>query len=134
MKWARLSIKFELGTSGPQELRLKVAVCGLRASKGELLILVCPGIEGSAAAQAYMRRWNIETGFEKLKSHGFPIVNFSAIEPFELYRSGILCVLPDSVFMLTRGFVIVLCCFVIVLCGLVIVLCGFVIVLCRCFE
>lgn len=45
--------------------------CGLRTSKGELLILACHGICGAAATQAYMRRWNIETGFEKLKTHGF---------------------------------------------------------------
>ncbi len=50
---------------------VEMTVCGLRTSKGELLILACHGIEGSAATQAYMRRWNIETGFEKLKSHGF---------------------------------------------------------------
>ena len=48
-----------------------MTVCGLRTSKGELLILACHGIEGIAATQAYMLRWNIETGFEKLKSHGF---------------------------------------------------------------
>ncbi len=48
-----------------------LTVCGLRTSKGELLILACHGIEGSDATLAYMRRWNIETGFEKLKSHGF---------------------------------------------------------------
>jgi len=50
---------------------VKMTVCGLRSSTGELLILACHGIEGSAATLAYMRRWNIETGFEKLKSHGF---------------------------------------------------------------
>ena len=50
---------------------VKMTVCGLRTSTGELLILACHGIEGAAATQAYMRRWNIETGFEKLKTHGF---------------------------------------------------------------
>lgn len=50
---------------------VEMAVCGYRRSKGELLILACHGITGSDATQAYMRRWNIETGFEKLKSHGF---------------------------------------------------------------
>ena len=50
---------------------VELTVCGLRTVKGELLILACHGIEGSAATLAYMRRWNIETGFEKLKSHGF---------------------------------------------------------------
>ena len=49
----------------------EMTVCGLRTSTGELIILACHGIEGSAATLAYMRRWNIETGFEKLKSHGF---------------------------------------------------------------
>jgi len=48
-----------------------MTVCGLRTSKGELLILACHSICGSDASLAYMRRWNIETGFEKLKTHGF---------------------------------------------------------------
>jgi hypothetical protein len=50
---------------------VEMTVVGVKTSKGELLILACHGIEGSAATEAYMRRWNIETGFEKLKSHGF---------------------------------------------------------------
>jgi hypothetical protein len=48
-----------------------VNLCAVRTSKKELLILACHGISGADAAEAYMRRWNIETGFEKLKSHGF---------------------------------------------------------------
>lgn len=50
---------------------VELTICGLRTSKGELLILACHGIAGGDATQAYMHRWNIETGFEKLKSHGF---------------------------------------------------------------
>ena len=50
---------------------VEMTVVGVKTSKGELLILACHGIEGCAATEAYMRRWNIETGFEKLKSHGF---------------------------------------------------------------
>ena len=50
---------------------VKMRVRGFRTSTGEPLILACHGIEGAAATQAYMRRWNIETGFGKLKTHGF---------------------------------------------------------------
>ncbi len=50
---------------------VEMTVVGVRTSKGELLILACHGIDGADATQAYMSRWNIETGFEKLKSHGF---------------------------------------------------------------
>jgi hypothetical protein len=61
---------------------VKLTVCGLRTSAGELLILACHGIEGAAATQAYMRRWNIETGFEKLKTPGFHM------ESTRLYGDG----------------------------------------------
>ena len=50
---------------------VEMTVVGVKTSTGELLILAGHGIEGSAATEAYRRRWNIETGFEKLKSHGF---------------------------------------------------------------
>lgn len=52
---------------------VKLTLCGLRTSKKELLILTCHRIDGDGdgATPAYMHRWNIETGFEKLKSHGF---------------------------------------------------------------
>jgi hypothetical protein len=36
---------------------VKMTVCGLRTSTGELLTFACHGIEGSAATLAYMRRW-----------------------------------------------------------------------------
>ena len=61
---------------------VEMTVVGVRTSKGELLILACHGIEGSAATEAYMRRWNIETGFEKLKSLGFHM------EPSRLQGDG----------------------------------------------
>lgn len=50
---------------------VRLTVCGLRTRKNELLILACQGIAGNDATKAYMLRWNIETGFEKLKTHGF---------------------------------------------------------------
>lgn len=46
-----------------------MTVVSVKTSKGELLILACHGVKSSAATEAYMWRWNIETGFEKLKSH-----------------------------------------------------------------
>jgi len=48
-----------------------VNLCAVRTSGKELLVFACRGVEGADAAEAYMRRWNTETGFEKLKSHGF---------------------------------------------------------------
>jgi hypothetical protein len=48
-----------------------MGVCGLRLPDGELLILGYGGVTGGDARDRFMSRWNIETGFEKLKSHGF---------------------------------------------------------------
>jgi hypothetical protein len=48
-----------------------MGVCGVRTSKDELLILGYSGVSASDAKLFYLRRWNIETGFEKLKTHGF---------------------------------------------------------------
>ena len=48
-----------------------MGVCGVRLADGELLILGYSGVSGSEAKDFFMRRWNIETGFQKLKSHGF---------------------------------------------------------------
>ena len=49
-----------------------MGVCGLRLKKdNELLILGYGGLDGKGACDAFMKRWNIETGFQKLKSHGF---------------------------------------------------------------
>ena len=48
-----------------------MGVCGVRTNKGELLVLGYSGVSGSEAKDFFMRRWNIETGFQKLKSHGF---------------------------------------------------------------
>ncbi len=48
-----------------------MGVCGVRTSKDELLILRYSGVSASDAKLFYLRRWNIETGFEKLKTHGF---------------------------------------------------------------
>jgi len=50
-----------------------MGVCGLRTRDGELLILGYGGVDGACARDRYMARWNIETGFEKLKSHGFDL-------------------------------------------------------------
>lgn len=48
-----------------------MGVCGVHTSKDELLILGYSGVSASEAKLFYLRRWNIETGFEKLKTHGF---------------------------------------------------------------
>ena len=58
-------------------------VCGVRMGvyglllkedekkKAELLIIGYSGMNADKARAGFMGRWNIETGFEKLKSHGF---------------------------------------------------------------
>jgi hypothetical protein len=46
-------------------------VCCVKNKTGELIILASHGISGKDAAAMYLLRWNIETGFEKLKTHGF---------------------------------------------------------------
>jgi len=43
----------------------------IRLPDNEFVILVSFGIENQSAGTWYGIRWNIETGFEKLKSHGF---------------------------------------------------------------
>ncbi len=48
-----------------------MGVCGVRTSKGELLLLGYSGVSASDAKLFYLRRWNIETGFEKFNTHGF---------------------------------------------------------------
>jgi len=48
-----------------------MGVCGVRLHDGELLILGYSRVSGVGAKDFFMRRWNIETGFQKLKSHGF---------------------------------------------------------------
>ena len=51
---------------------VRMGVCGLRLKKNdELLVLGYWGLEPDAARDVFMKRWNIETGFQKLKSHGF---------------------------------------------------------------
>lgn len=57
-------------------------VCGvlhvlsaIRLPDNEFVILVSFSIEGSSAGVLYSIRWNIESGFEKLKSHGFNFEN-----------------------------------------------------------
>lgn len=49
-----------------------MGVCATRTRAGELLILgYHQGLDGQTALVMYRKRWNIETGFEKLKTHGF---------------------------------------------------------------
>jgi len=48
-----------------------MGVCGLRLKDGELLILGYGGMDSAKARDVFMKRWNIETGFQKLKTHGF---------------------------------------------------------------
>jgi hypothetical protein len=76
----RLDAKGHFTTLRPGEFRdlefcricgVTMGVCGLRMKSGESLILGYWGMNGDQARDMYMKRWNIETGFEKLKSHGF---------------------------------------------------------------
>ena len=60
-----------------RELGLR-RICGcwlmlsaVRLPGNEFVILVSVGLDDIPATELYLRRWNIETGFEKLKSHGF---------------------------------------------------------------
>ena len=46
-------------------------VYGGKTKSGELIILGSRGIHGKTAADMYLRRWNIETGFKQLKTAGF---------------------------------------------------------------
>jgi hypothetical protein len=48
-----------------------MGVCGVHTRTGDLLILGYSGVPAADAKLHYLRRWNIETGFEKLKTHGF---------------------------------------------------------------
>jgi hypothetical protein len=49
-----------------------MGICATRTRAGELLILgYHQDLDGAAALALYRQRWNIETGFEKLKTHGF---------------------------------------------------------------
>ena len=51
---------------------VRMGVCGLRLKKdNELLIIGYWGMTADKARDVFMKRWNIETGFQKLKSHGF---------------------------------------------------------------
>jgi hypothetical protein len=51
---------------------VRMGVCGLRLKKdNELLVIGYWGMDANGAQDVFMKRWNIETGFEKLKSHGF---------------------------------------------------------------
>ena len=47
-----------------------MGVCGVRIHSG-LLILGYAGVSAKDALKHYLQRWNIETGFAKLKTHGF---------------------------------------------------------------
>ena len=51
---------------------VKMNVRGLRVEKKkELLVIGYSMMHGDKAQDVFMKRWNIETGFQKLKSHGF---------------------------------------------------------------
>lgn len=52
--------------------KMKMGICATRTRAGELLILAYHnGVDGHTALAMYRKRWNIETGFEKLKTHGY---------------------------------------------------------------
>jgi len=55
-----------------------MGVCGLLLKeegkrKEELLIIGYSAMSADRSREIFMKRWNIETGFEKLKSHGFKL-------------------------------------------------------------
>jgi hypothetical protein len=50
-----------------------MGVCGVRTRLNELLLLGYSGVTGTEAKGFYLRRWNIEAGFQKLKTHGFNV-------------------------------------------------------------
>ena len=51
---------------------VRMGICGLRLKKdSELLVIGYWDMDSDKALDVFMKRWNIETGFEKLKSHGF---------------------------------------------------------------
>ncbi|MCL2000861.1 MAG: IS4 family transposase [Planctomycetes bacterium] len=58
---------------GPRRaFKTAMGICATRVRSGELLILgYHAGLDGPTALAMYRQRWNIETGFEKLKTHGF---------------------------------------------------------------
>ena len=63
--------------------KTKMGICATRTRAGELLILgYHEGLDGQTALAMYRQRWNIETGFEKLKTHGFHL------ESSRLYGGG----------------------------------------------
>ena len=58
--------------AGRAALRMVVIpALGVGLPGNEFVILVSVGLVDTLAPDLYLRRWNIETGFEKLKSHGF---------------------------------------------------------------
>ena len=62
----------ELDLGIRRAFRTAMGICATRTRAGELLILgYHDGIDGHTALAMYRQRWNIETGFEKLKTHGF---------------------------------------------------------------
>lgn len=50
-----------------------LSVSGLRLPGSDYVIVVSHGVEPGEALGIYRQRWNIETLFEKLKSHGFDL-------------------------------------------------------------
>lgn len=62
----------ELDLGIRRAFKTTMGICATRTRAGELLILgYHEGIDGHTALAMYRKRWNIETGFEKLKTHGF---------------------------------------------------------------
>ena len=62
----------ELDRGIRRAFRTAMGIDATRTRAGELLILgYHDGIDGHTALAMYRQRWNIETGFEKLKTHGF---------------------------------------------------------------
>lgn len=52
---------------------MKLLISGIRLPSNEYVILVSAGVIPQESFDLYRRRWQIETLFEKLKSHGFDL-------------------------------------------------------------
>lgn len=62
----------ELDLGIRRAFKTTTGICATRTRSGELLILgYHDGMDGHTALAMYRKRWNIETGFEKLKTHGY---------------------------------------------------------------
>ena len=73
---------------GPRRIcGVTLHVYGGKTKSGDLVILGSRCIHGEAAADMYLQRWNIETGFKQLKTAGFDLESVQTILLFALARA-----------------------------------------------